>query len=524
MKIKYWVVLSVWMAIAIGASGQPVVKGYVYEDANGNGKKDRREKGLAKVAVSNGREVVLTDQDGRYSLPIGEDNAIFVIKPTGYATPVNEDNLPQYFYLHKPHGSPKYKFQGVEPTGKLPSSVDFGLTRSEESDTFKAMIFGDPQVYNLQEVDYFDRGIVAEAAGVPDISFGISLGDLVGDNPDLFIPYIKAVKKIGVPWYNAMGNHDRNHDAEADSLADESFERHFGPANYAFNYGKAHFIILDDILAPDPRNQPGYWGGFTAAQLDFIKNDLQYVPKDYLIVLGFHIPISEIDDRDLFRDEDRLALFQLLKDFPYTLSMSAHTHMQRQDFMTREDGWLQEKPHHHYNVGTTSGDWYSGLLDEQGIPYATMRDGTPKGYAVLTVNSNQYAIDYKVAGKPADYRMEISAPKVVRKARRTSAGIYVNFFMGSEYDDVQVRIDGGKWEKMNYVRTPDPAFLHLLHEWDYAEELLAGRRPRDAEDCRHLWRAPIPSNLSLGTHTIEVRVTDMFGRTFAGSAVYKIVE
>src|SRR5690606_28132543 len=155
---------------------------------------------------------------------------------------------------------------------------------------------------------------------------------------------------IGVPWYNAMGNHDRNHDAEADSHADESFERHFGPANYAFNYGKAHFIVLDDILAPDQRNQPGYWGGFPAAQLDFIKDDLQYVPKDYLIVLGFHIPISEIDDRDLFRDEDRLALFQLLKDFPYTLSMSAHTHMQRQDFMTREDGWLQEKPHHHYNV------------------------------------------------------------------------------------------------------------------------------------------------------------------------------
>lgn len=524
MRIKYWFVFSAWMALAGFVNGQSSVNGYVYEDANGNGKKDRREKGLADVAVSNGREVTLSDKNGKYTLPVGEDNAIFVIKPTGYKTPVNEDNLPQYFYMHKPKGSPQYKFQGVDPTGALPRSVDFGLSRSDEGDDFKVMIFGDPQAYNLKEIAHFDRGIVAEAAGVPGISFGISLGDLVGDNPDLFIPYINAAKKMGVPWYNVMGNHDRNHDAEADSLADESFERHFGPANYSFNYGKAHFIILDDILAPDPRQKPGYWGGFTAAQLDFIKNDLQNVPKDYLVVLGFHIPLSEIDDRDLFRDEDREELFQLLKDFPYTLSMSAHTHMQRQDFMTQEHGWTQEKPHHHYNVGTTSGDWYSGLLDDQGIPYATMRDGTPKGYAIMSVSGNQYVIDYKVAGKPADYRMEISAPKLVRKMRNTSAGIYVNFFMGSENDDVKMRIDGGKWQKMNYVRTPDPAYLHLLHEWDYADELPAGRRPRDAEDCRHLWRASIPSNLSLGTHTIEVRVVDMFGRTFTDESSYQIVE
>lgn len=519
------ILLSFILGVAcIGAAtAQTAVKGYVYEDANGNGKKERREKGIPGVAVSNGHEVTLTGKDGQYELPVGEDNPVFVIKPAGYHVPVNENNLPQFYYLHKPEGTPKQKFAGVEPTGELPRSVDFALVPSEDEESFKALLFGDPQVYNPREVEYFTKGIIAEVEGIQGMAFGLSLGDEVGDNPDLFNPYKEAVKKVGLLWYNVMGNHDMNHDADADSLSDESFERHFGPANYSFNYGKAHFIILDDILYPDPRDNAGYWGGFTANQLEFIKNDLKVVPKDHLIVLAFHIPISEVDGRDLFRDEDRQALFDLLEDYPHTLSMSAHTHMQRQDFFTRQDGWRQDKPHHHYNAGTTSGDWYSGLLDEQGVPYATMRDGTPKGYAILSITGNQYVIDYQVAGADPDYKINIYAPKVVKKAPRTSAGIYANFFMGSPNDKVRVRIDNGKWQPMNYILDYDPSYLHLLHEWDFAEELPEGRRPRDAEDCRHLWRAAVPSNLEVGHHVIEVQATDMFGRTATGKAAYRIV-
>ena len=150
-----------------------------------------------------------------------------------------------------------------------------------------------------------------------------------------------------------------------------------------------------------------------------------------MIVLAFHIPISEPDSKDdSFRDEDRQKLFELLKDFPNTLSLSAHTHLQRQDFFEKKDGWLQETPHHHYNIGTTSGDWYSGKLDEKGIPISVMRDGTPKGYAFIHFNGNKYTVDYKVAGKPENYQMKVFAPKVVAKGKRTKSGVFANFFMG----------------------------------------------------------------------------------------------
>src|SRR5690606_21381959 len=155
-------------------------------------------------------------------------------------------------------------------------------------------------------------------------------------------------------------------------------------------------------------------------QLEFVANDLKFVSKDKLIVIAFHIPIGQAGDNEGFREDDRNQLFELLADFPNTLSLSAHTHNHTQRFFHKKDGWKQENAHHHYNVGTTSGNWYSGELNEQGIPVSTMSDGTPKGYAFINFRGNQYDVDYKVAGKSKEYQIEISAPKVVQHDLKTS--------------------------------------------------------------------------------------------------------
>jgi 3',5'-cyclic AMP phosphodiesterase CpdA len=330
--------------------------------------------------------------------------------------------------------------------------------------------------------------------------------------------------KVGIPWYNVLGNHDLNFDAEEDKLADETFEAHFGPANYAFNQGKVHFIVLDDVIYPDPKDGKGYWGGFRDDQLEFVKNDLEFVPKDHLIVVAMHIPLSEPGEADSFKDGDRERLFELLKDYPHTLSLSAHTHLQRQDFFYEKDGWGQKSRHHHYNVGTTSGDWYKGTLNEKGIPLSTMRDGTPKGYAFIDFDGNQYSVRYKVVDQAEDYQMEIFAPNVLKKDARTSAGIYVNFFMGASDNEVRFKVDNGEWQKMAFMEEYDPAYLVDLYQWDTAEELLEGRRPSNPQKSTHLWRANIPTALAPGNHVIEVEATDMFGKTHRSTKTYRIVE
>lgn len=518
-----------FLILSQNTHAQLTASGLVYEDANRNGSFDQGETTLNNIAVSNGEEVVLTNKDGRFTLKIDEKDAtVFVIKPAGYEFPLNRLNQPQFYYIHKPNGSPDLKYNGVEPTGPLPTNLNFPLYKSEQNEDFKVLLFGDPQPYNRQEVDFFDRDIVNELEGAEGYAFGITLGDIVGDDLDLFEPYSKSIARIGTPWYNVYGNHDMNYDVDADSLADETFEAAFGPATYSFDHGKAHFIILDDVVYPRTDGRSGYIGGLTSKQLKFIENDLRHVPHNKLIVIAFHIPIFTPNTPDqTFRIEDRSHLFELLKDYPNTLSLSAHTHLQRFHFFDAEEGWQRLKPHVHYNVGTTSGDWWSGEFDERNIPITLMRDGTPNGYAVLTISGNNYTVDYKVANAKKDEKMSLWGPKVVPQNRWHGAQLYVNYYLGNTYTKVEYKLRDrdAEWRTMSRVSEQDPFVAKLRQKWDLMDEIPEqGRRPSNPVESDHLWKVNVPNNISIGMHTIDIRITDMFGRMFEESFTYEVVE
>ena len=100
-------------------------QGVFYHDVNGNRKRDPDEKGIPGIKVSNGTEIATTNADGKYETHVSDDTIVFVIKPRGWMTPINADKLPQFYYIHKPAGSPAQKFAGVPPTGLLPESIDF---------------------------------------------------------------------------------------------------------------------------------------------------------------------------------------------------------------------------------------------------------------------------------------------------------------------------------------------------------------------------------------------------------------
>lgn len=147
MKRITFILIAV--AICSGLFAQSTVKGYVYQDNNKNGKRDGGEKGIANVAVSNGTEVVLTDSKGVYELPVALDNIIFVVKPAGYSFQMDGNNLPRFYYIYKPKGSPQTFYKGSAPTGQLPKSLDFALNRTSETDNFKALILAIPSLMIL---------------------------------------------------------------------------------------------------------------------------------------------------------------------------------------------------------------------------------------------------------------------------------------------------------------------------------------------------------------------------------------
>lgn len=526
MRKLFYSLVILFLFLGFAVQAQEQARGVIYHDVNQNGRKDRSENGIANVAVSNGIDVVHTNEKGEYVLPVGNDNIIFVVKPAGYGFPLDDNNLPKFYYIHKPSGSPQHlKYAGTAPTGKLPKSLDFALYQKEDNTSFKALVFGDPQAYSLEEIDYFTKGIIEDIKGTDSISFGISLGDLVGDDLVLHPPYKKAVAKLGLPWYNVMGNHDMNFDVEADSLSDETYERHFGPPNFSFNYGNAHFIILDNILYPHPNTGKGYWAGFREDQLQFLENNLKLVPKDKLIVIVYHIPVFISNKYSKhFRPEDRQRFLDLIAPFPNTVSMSAHTHYQEQVFFDRKDGFQRDKPHHEYNVGTTSGDWYSGGLNHQGVPVSTMRDGTPRGYAILNVDGNRYSFDYRVAGHDPAYQIALTGAEKVQGKYSRRHHLYANFFMGHKDSKVQYRINNGAWQDMQYTSSPDPGYTFEVLQFDHTTtEIKGGKRPSDPVNSTHLWRIRYPI-LKKGSHVFEVKAIDMYGKEHVARKTVEVVE
>ncbi|MCS6777909.1 MAG: hypothetical protein NZ557_15395, partial [Chthonomonadaceae bacterium] len=196
--------------------------GVVFHDRNRNGVRDTGEPGVPGVRVSNQRDVVVTDPEGRYRIPVGDDTILFVIKPRGWMTPTSDTRLPRFYYIHKPAGSPSHlRYPGVAPTGPLPASVDFPLYPQREPNRFRVLLFGDTQPRNQQEIDYIAHDVVEGLIGFK-AAFGITLGDILFDDLSLFDSLNRTIGLIGIPWYNVLGNHDMNFDAVDDRHSDET--------------------------------------------------------------------------------------------------------------------------------------------------------------------------------------------------------------------------------------------------------------------------------------------------------------
>jgi hypothetical protein len=499
------------------------VSGVVFHDRDGDGARDGFEFGIRGVAVSNGRDVARTDWRGRYRLPVSDDTIVFVVKPGGFATPLGANNLPRFHYVHKPAGSPpELRFPGVAGTGPLPASVDFPLRRQREPGSFDVLLFGDPQPYRIGQVDLLAHDIIEEVIG-SDAAFGITLGDLVGNDLSLFEPLNRAVGLVGIPWYNVPGNHDMNFDAQGDAHADETFERVYGPGTYAFEYASAHFVILDDVAFRGPLAEgdstQNYVGEIAPDQLAFVRNYLEGVPRNHLVVLAMHIPLAGTSPK--LDVPQRRELLAALTAHSHNVSISSHLHLQRHDFFGPEDGYGGAEPHHHLVQGTTSGSWWVGSPDEVGLPHAMMRDGTPNGYSILHVDGNDYAIRYKVARSPADHQMNVFAPDVVSASEAGATEVLVNVFSGSERSRVEMRLGpGGAWIPLERVERPAPYFIGLKRR-ELEDQSKRGQLP-PADPSSHLWAGMLPADPEPGTFALEVRTTDMFDQTFTAHRILRV--
>lgn len=495
---------------------ETVVTGVVYQDDNRNQKLDESEKRLAGIRVSNGRDIVATDDKGRYKLSVDNDDIVFVIKPSGWRTPLSKDLLPQFYYIHKPDGSPDLKYKGVAPTGPLPKSVDFPLYPQKEPKKFQAIMFGDPQPRDQKELDYIAHDVVEELLGTK-ASFGVTLGDIMFDNLALFEPNNRVIAMLGIPWYNVIGNHDINYDAKNDAESDETFERVYGPAYYSFDYGSVHFMVVDDVEwhVQEEGKRGRYRGGLGEEQMEFIRNDLATIPENQLVVLMMHIPLIDVRDRQ--------ELYRLIERRPFCMSISGHTHHHEHRYIKKADGWQGAEPHHHVINVTVSGSWWGGAPDERGIPHTLMADGAPNGYSIISFDGEKYHLDYKVAGKPANYQMHIHLPEAVTADKLDETLAYVNVFNGSEKSKVEMRIAGTEeWTTMQRSVEADPHYKEIQKR-DNAVKDKTWKNLPGPKPSPHLWKLNLPAELPEGANLLHVRTTDRTGRVFQSARTFRVL-
>ena len=438
--------------------------------------------GVAGVGVSDGSTVVRTDVDGRFDLVTGRGARwLHVSTPAGFELPVSATGTAAAFRVIEPDAG-----------GEMAASFDLVPLR-DPADRHAFVVLADPQTENAFEMGRFHGETVPDVgrtvAGLAVPTFGVGCGDIMYDDLSLYPEYERAVTRMGVPFFQVVGNHDLDFAARTDEGSTATFERHFGPGHYSFERGEIHYVVLDDVFW----HGAGYLGYASEEQLMWLASDLSHVEAGRTVVVFVHIPAYSTLAERAGADgpsigesmANREALYRLLE--PYSAHvLSGHIHELEHVF----EGGVHECVN-----GAVCGPWWSGDI---------CYDGTPNGYGVYEVAGSEVRWRYKPTGLPADHQMRLY---------RVDGAVVANVWDW----DPEWRV---VWYEGGDRRGPMERFTGLDPR-SVEEHTGAGRPPRrewvEPVPTDHLFRSPpLPASPSRG-RTITVEATDRFGRTYTAS-------
>ena len=292
------------------------------------------------VVVSDGYNCVETDANGVYQM-IRYKKARFVwySTPAGYEINTSADNYPLYYaeIVHK----------------NIADRHDFVLKPLAAPETdFTLLCIADPQCASTADISrYVNETIPDIEATVETFKakgravYGITLGDIVFDTPDLWSNMKEAMANRNLTIFQTIGNHDHLKTETSDDKAAANFESQFGPRNYSFNRGNAHIVSMDNVFyVGGSTPSSNYKGGITDQQLEWLRQDLSHVAKDKLVIFCAHMPFrggtSETDESHM----NHAGVLDLLSEFAEAHIMIGHTHYQQKYIHTRHGTKIFEGP------------------------------------------------------------------------------------------------------------------------------------------------------------------------------------
>jgi hypothetical protein len=436
--------------------------------ATRQGRVTAKGKKLAEVIISDGFNVVKTNKKGRFELPLNEQaRFIFISVPAGYAFP-HENGIARHYYSLAEKKGGDFNFEIIP----LPT----------DDTNHKFIIWADPQVKNDSDVEQMMRQSVPDVQALiktmlpGTLVHGIGVGDLVWDNHELFPKYSEAVAAMQIPFFQALGNHDMDYRLGGDETSDATFQKIYGPTYYSFNRGQVHYVVLDDVRYLGKERE--YDGFISQQQLDWLKQDLSFVPKNRLIIINAHIPVA--------RTKNAAELYALLSGYQVHI-MTGHTHYNQ--------NIIQDNIYEHIH-GTVCGAWWTGPI---------CNDGAPAGYGVYEVKGNKLSWYYKSTGLAPAHQISLHVEELTNQKR-----LIANVWNWDPEWQVEWYTDEKLMGPLQNSKGFDPTAVSL-----YKGDKLPAKRPF-AEPSRtdHLFVA----HFKPGVKNIKVVATDRFGNKYETQA------
>lgn len=451
--------------------------------------------GIPNVRVSNGRDVCLSDAEGRYELHLAPHDIPFVIKPLGHRPLLNDYQLPK---IHQ----------------TAPSGSDFFLEPYEEGETINAVLISDPQPGDRAELSYLSSYIERiRQTGHYDLA--IVLGDLIGDNFKLYPEYDYVMSRLGVPVWNAPGNHDFDLTSDTPSVAKRMWRDRYGPGTRAFEIGLTSFIIIDNVgLRAEAKGGLSYFGSIGDENLRFVENYLKTLPLEQSFVLITHIPLAcalngNRPDCHTHDAAELLALF----DGRNCVSFSGHMHAYEQHMIAVGSSF-----HNHKVLNALSGSWWSGPFTSDGLPVSQSCDGTPNGWYSLTIDKGQMDLQFIQARGGQPYRISLIDNSIENKKllhdviqpdQINTTCFQVNVFEGGPSTIVEAALNGRTHLNVSRVFDVD---LHTCDLFARAGQTL--KSWVQPVESTHIWQIEIPACLEHGAHHLVGRIIQPDNRIY----------
>lgn len=300
---------------------------------------------VAGVQVSDGRQIVLTDARGRYSMKTDKaDSIVFITTPSGYVAEPIDPVRPGFWQLltEKPCKTEVHNFSLV-PQDQTGYSVIFITDCHLADDPSRNCL----ERFRKDVLPVVNREYEAAAAKGP--VFTMNLGDFSHDRYWYDFDFNEADAErflvscgYPTPVYTVTGNHD-NDGAVAglgertDFVSAWNYRHTWGPGCYSVNIGGDHWIFMDtveyindgdvDKRHKNINGKRNYRCRILDKDIEWLRNDLKYVRKDSRIFLCTHVPLfNDAFKSERLEDGQVAVLDDVFKDYSTVYVYSGHTH------------------------------------------------------------------------------------------------------------------------------------------------------------------------------------------------------